>query len=65
MFLWSLGAIFGLCGLLVWLELGLSIPKFQPPEQSPGEEYDAALVGDAALQNVPRSGGEKNYVRHR
>ena len=40
----------------------MSIPKFQPPEQSPEEEYDAALGGDVALQNVPRSGGEKNYV---
>ena len=57
--LWTLGAIFGICGLLVWLELGLSIPKFQSPEGS----SDPLLDGEAAFENVPRSGGEKNYVR--
>ena len=58
--LWSLGAIFGLCGLLVWLELGLSIPKFQNPD----ETTDPLLDGEGAFENVPRSGGEKNYVCH-
>ena len=57
--LWTFGAVFGLCGLLVWLELGLSIPKFQPPDGEAG----ALLDGEEAFENVPRSGGEKNYVR--
>ena len=56
--LWTLGAIFGICGLLVWLELGLSIPKFHNPEQT----TDPLLDDDGAFENVPRSGGEKNYV---
>lgn len=58
--LWTLGAIFGMCDLLVWLELGLSIPKFQNPEPATG----APLDGEGAFDNVPRSGGEKNYVKH-
>ena len=56
--LWILGAVFGLCGLLVWLELGLSIPKFQPPEQA----LDPLIEGEGSFENVPRNGGEKNYV---
>ncbi|KAL8813032.1 MAG: hypothetical protein Q9223_007147 [Gallowayella weberi] len=57
--LWTLGAIFGICGLLVWLELGLSIPKFQPPE-----EGNHSIDGDGTYENVPRSGGEKNYLEY-
>ncbi|CAO1606103.1 hypothetical protein XANCAGTX0491_009602 [Xanthoria calcicola] len=57
--LWTFGAVFGLCGLLVWLELGLSIPKFQPPDES-----TASLEGEARFENVPRSGGEKNYLEY-
>ncbi|KAL8836843.1 MAG: hypothetical protein Q9176_006077 [Flavoplaca citrina] len=57
--LWTFGAVFGLCGLLVWLELGLSIPKFQPQE-----EGAASIDGDGPLENVPRSGGEKNYLEY-
>ena len=56
--LWAFGAVFGLCGLLVWLELGMSIPKFQPPP----EEGTGSLDGESPFQNVPRNGGEKNYV---
>lgn len=56
--LWTLGAIFGICGLLVWLELGLSIPKFQAPELATGTPADH----EGAWENVPRSGAEKNYV---
>ena len=48
--LWSLGAIVSISGLLVWLELGLSIPRFE--------------VGENEV-SVPRSGGEKNYVSPR
>ena len=48
--LWAIGGLVSTCGLLVWLELGLSIPlRFIP--------------GTGELKNVPRSGGEKNYVR--
>jgi hypothetical protein len=46
--LWAAGAIFATAGLLVWLELGLSVPR-QP-------------VRDGVKRSVPRSGGEKNYV---
>ena len=45
--------------LFVWLELGLSIPKYELPitvSAEGGEE------GASALQSVPRNGGEKNYV---
>lgn len=52
--LWALGAVAGIAGLLVWLELGLSIPKFQPPD---------AVNGERHLICIPRNGGEKNYVR--
>ncbi|KAI4236573.1 MAG: hypothetical protein L6R40_006129 [Gallowayella cf. fulva] len=57
--LWTLGAIFGICGLLVWLELGLSIPKFQPPDSGTD-----SIDGEGAFENVPRSGGEKNYLEY-
>ncbi|KAL8670232.1 MAG: hypothetical protein Q9168_005221 [Polycauliona sp. 1 TL-2023] len=57
--LWTFGAVFGLCGLLIWLELGLSIPKFQPQD-----EGAASIDGDVPLENVPRSGGEKNYLEY-
>ena len=60
MILWALGAIFGMCGLLVWLELGLSIPKFQSLDQTADQHVD----GEGAFESVPRNGGEKNYVRH-
>ena len=46
-------------GLLVFLELGLSIPKFQPPE-TPSEPL---REGETPLINMPRNGGAKNYVR--
>ena len=47
--LWTIGGLIATCGLLVWLELGLSLPI----SKVPGEEDE---------RNVPRSGGEKNYV---
>lgn len=46
---WSLGGLLSLCVALVWLEFGLTIPRKQ-------------VVG-GTIQCVPRSGGEKNYVR--
>ncbi|KAL9123886.1 MAG: hypothetical protein Q9217_006728 [Psora testacea] len=60
LFLWTLGAIFGVSGVLVWLELGLSIPKFQPPEQA----LEPQREGEGAFESVPRSGGEKNYLEY-
>ncbi|KAF7503938.1 hypothetical protein GJ744_002963 [Endocarpon pusillum] len=45
---WVVGGITQLCGFLIWLELGLSIPFRTIPD---GREV-----------SVPRSGGEKNYI---
>jgi amino acid transporter len=45
----ALGALLSLCGLYVWLECGLSMPR----QQIPGEEEP---------RGVPRSGGEKNFL---
>jgi amino acid transporter len=45
---WVLGGLLTLCVVLVWLEFGLSTP--------------VKRVAGGALQSVPRSGGEKNYV---
>jgi hypothetical protein len=47
--LWTLGAVTATSGLLVWLEFGLSVPRQR--------------VRDGSKRSVPRSGGEKNYVR--
>lgn len=44
---WAIGGLLVMCGTLVWLEFGLSIPR----EHVDGKE-----------RAVPRSGGEKNYV---
>ncbi|KPI45401.1 High-affinity methionine permease [Cyphellophora attinorum] len=49
LFLWALGALLSLCGLYVWLECGLSMPR----QHIPGEEEP---------RGVPRSGGEKNFL---
>jgi hypothetical protein len=46
--LWAAGAVIATSGLLVWLELGLSVPRQR--------------VRDGSKKSVPRSGGEKNYV---
>lgn len=53
--LWSFGAIVSTCGLLVWLELGLSVP-FREVKVTPGPH------GTFERKSVPRNGGEKNYV---
>lgn len=47
--IWTIGGFLSLCGLTVWLEFGLSTPRRK--------------VAGGELQCVPRSGGEKNYVR--
>ena len=49
---WALGGFIAMCGLLVWLELGLSIP-FRMVQ---------VLPGVFERKSVARSGGEKNYV---
>jgi amino acid transporter len=46
---WAVGGILTLCVVLVWLEFGLSTP--------------VKRVAGGVVQCVPRSGGEKNYVR--
>lgn len=48
---WVVGAILHFCGLLIWLELGLSIPFVRAKES---DEW----------KSVPRSGGEKNYLQY-
>jgi hypothetical protein len=48
--LWTLGGFIMLCGLFVWLELGLSVPI-------------RTLPGTDQKKSMPRSGGEKNFVR--
>ena len=58
--LWSTGAIIAISGILTWLELGLSIPKYAVPTAEPRHGKD----GEPILENVPSSGGEKNYVRY-
>jgi amino acid transporter len=49
--LWAFGGLVATCGLLVWLELGLTIPLRIVPGHA-----------NTGLKGVPRSGGEKNYV---
>ncbi|KAI4099553.1 MAG: hypothetical protein L6R37_005906 [Teloschistes peruensis] len=58
---WSFGAIIGMSALLIWLELGLSIPKFELPNR---DENDTVQGEGVSLQCVPRNGGEKNYLEY-
>ena len=60
LFLWILGGFFGICGVLVWLEFGLNVPKFEPSKISPELCQDDKEEGPR--KGVPRNGGEKNYV---
>ncbi|KAL2853196.1 amino acid permease-domain-containing protein [Aspergillus pseudodeflectus] len=46
--LWAFGGVYGASGLACWLQFGLSIPYYTMP-----------IWGK---KNVPRSGGEKNYL---
>lgn len=47
---WAIGGVFAICGLLTWLELGLSVPLRR-------------VTNDEKVErSVPQSGGEKNYV---
>ena len=47
-----------MCALLVWLELGLSVPTFDLHARGLAEPR----LGETTLECVPRNGGEKNYV---
>ena len=44
---WGLGAIVGMAGIVVFMELGLTLPLYR---------FDGVEI------SVPRSGGELNYV---
>jgi amino acid transporter len=46
---WTLGAVMAIAGILVYMELGLTLPLYQ--------------FGDR-LVSVPRSGGELNYLKY-
>ena len=60
--LWSVGPIVAMSALLCWLELGLSIPKFMVPNTDYTSRHGGE--GETKMENVPSSGGEKNYVSH-
>ena len=60
--LWSVGPVVAISALLCWLELGLSIPKFKIPKSDSEHHHEGG--GEIKEENVPRSGGEKNYVSH-
>ena len=57
--LWSIGPIVSMSALLCWLELGLSIPKFEIPNTNSAA---SGREGERIQENVPYNGGEKNYV---
>ena len=46
--------------LFVWLELGLSVPKYTLPDNEIAEPRE----GETTLECVPRNGGEKNYLEY-
>lgn len=48
---WVLGAVIAIAGVLVFSELGLTIPRMH-------------VEGQQEKKSVPRNGGEKNYVRN-
>jgi hypothetical protein len=48
--IWVFGGVMSFMSLSMYLELGLSIPKYN-------------IRGSNRPVSVPRSGGEKNYVR--
>ena len=49
--LWLASGLIILCGVMCWLELGLTIPMHTVEED-----------GKSRKVSAPRSGGEKNYV---
>jgi len=49
--LWLTSGIIALCGLMCWLELGLTVPLHNVLEENGWRKV-----------STPRSGGEKNYV---
>lgn len=67
--LWTAGALIGISALLVWLELALSVPKYDLHSRNlteiGQEAHGGAREGETVLECVPRNGGEKNYVSYR
>ena len=59
--MWTFGGVIGISALLVWLELGLSIPKFEIPDK---DTLEPNHEGQIVMQSVPRNGGEKNYLEY-
>ena len=57
--LWALGGVVSMAALFIWLELGLSVPKFELISR---QDTETSRRGEESLQCVPRNGGEKNYV---
>ena len=57
--LWALGSVVSMAALFIWLELGLSVPKFELISR---QDTETSRRGEESLQCVPRNGGEKNYV---
>jgi hypothetical protein len=58
--LWAFGVIIGMSALLIWLELGLSVPKYDLSGRDSAEPQE----GETTLECVPRNGGEKNYLEY-
>lgn len=50
-----------MAAVLVWLELGLSVPKFEVPD---GDTAGSPPEHHSTLRSVPRNGGEKNYLEY-
>ena len=57
--LWFLTPILPICGLFVWLEMGLGVPKFSV---LPKDRNGNVRPGPVKEVCTPRNGGEKNYV---
>ncbi|KAI4212920.1 MAG: hypothetical protein LQ351_004445 [Letrouitia transgressa] len=52
--------VVGMSALFVWLEFGLSIPKFELLNRA----EDGTPLGGESMQCVTRNGGEKNYLEY-
>lgn len=57
--LWFFVSILSMCGLFVWLEMGLGVPKFPV---RPKDRSGNIRPGPVREVCTPRNGGEKNYV---
>ena len=59
MLLWFLTPVLTAASLIVWLDMGLGVPKFS---LTPRDRRGIARPGPARSVCTPRNGGEKNYV---